>query len=237
MTCPNCPRSRSYARGVERWVAGRTIESATVLHPRAARRHTEGPADLAARLTGRLVSGARRRGKYLWLPVGGDEALLAHLGMSGQLIVGEPGPAVREASAGPVHLHRRRPGPALRRPAHLRPPHAHDAHRTHRRRRRSARADRAHRARPAGEGVRRGGVPPRAAAAPYGRQARAARPVADQRRGQHLRRRGAVAGQAALGAADRDPDPWPRRHECWRVRGRSWARPCWRAARPSTACT
>jgi formamidopyrimidine-DNA glycosylase len=87
---PELPEVEVVRRGVERWVAGRTIESATVLHPRAARRHTEGPADLAARLTGRLVSGARRRGKYLWLPVGDEEALLAHLGMSGQLIVGEP---------------------------------------------------------------------------------------------------------------------------------------------------
>jgi formamidopyrimidine-DNA glycosylase len=87
---PELPEVEVVRRGVERWVAGRTIESATVLHPRAARRHTEGPADLAARLTGRLVSGARRRGKYLWLPVGEEEALLAHLGMSGQLIVGEP---------------------------------------------------------------------------------------------------------------------------------------------------
>ena len=87
---PELPEVEVVRQGVERWVAGRTIESATVLHPRAARRHTEGPSDLAARLTGRLVSGARRRGKYLWLPVGGDEALLAHLGMSGQLIVGAP---------------------------------------------------------------------------------------------------------------------------------------------------
>jgi formamidopyrimidine-DNA glycosylase len=87
---PELPEVEVVRRGVERWVAGRTIQSATVLHPRAARRHTEGPADLAARLTGRLVSGARRRGKYLWLPVGDEEALLAHLGMSGQLIVGEP---------------------------------------------------------------------------------------------------------------------------------------------------
>jgi formamidopyrimidine-DNA glycosylase len=86
---PELPEVEVVRQGVERWVAGRTIESATVLHPRAARRHTEGPSDLAARLTGRLVSGARRRGKYLWLPVGDDEALLAHLGMSGQLIVGE----------------------------------------------------------------------------------------------------------------------------------------------------
>jgi formamidopyrimidine-DNA glycosylase len=87
---PELPEVEVVRQGVERWVAGRTIESASVLHPRAARRHTEGPSDLAARLTGRLVSGARRRGKYLWLPVGDDEALLAHLGMSGQLIVGEP---------------------------------------------------------------------------------------------------------------------------------------------------
>jgi formamidopyrimidine-DNA glycosylase len=87
---PELPEVEVVRRGVERWVAGRTVGSATVLHPRAARRHLEGPADLAARMTGRLVSGARRRGKYLWLPVGGDEALLAHLGMSGQLIVGEP---------------------------------------------------------------------------------------------------------------------------------------------------
>ena len=87
---PELPEVEVVRRGVERWVAGRTVESATVLHPRAARRHVEGPADLATRMTGRLVSGARRRGKYLWLPVGDDEALLAHLGMSGQLIVGEP---------------------------------------------------------------------------------------------------------------------------------------------------
>ncbi len=87
---PELPEVEVVRQGVERFVAGRTIESATVLHPRAARRHEEGPADLAARLTGRLVEGARRRGKYLWLPVGADEALLAHLGMSGQLIVGEP---------------------------------------------------------------------------------------------------------------------------------------------------
>ena len=88
---PELPEVEVVRQGVERWVAGRTIASATVLHPRAARRHVEGPSDLAARLTGRLVSGACRRGKYLWLPVGDDEALLAHLGMSGQLIVGEPG--------------------------------------------------------------------------------------------------------------------------------------------------
>ena len=80
-------------RGLDRWVAGRTVAAAEVAHPRATRRHLGGPADFAARLTGRTLAGARRRGKYLWLPLeprpGADpgEAVLAHLGMSGQLLV------------------------------------------------------------------------------------------------------------------------------------------------------
>jgi formamidopyrimidine-DNA glycosylase len=87
---PELPEVEVVRQGVERFVAGRTIATAEILHPRAARRHTAGPADLAARLAGRPVTGARRRGKYLWLTLDHDEALLAHLGMSGQLIVGEP---------------------------------------------------------------------------------------------------------------------------------------------------
>ncbi len=40
-------------------------------------------------MAGRTITGARRRGKYLWLPMG-EDALLAHLGMSGQLVAGDP---------------------------------------------------------------------------------------------------------------------------------------------------
>jgi formamidopyrimidine-DNA glycosylase len=81
--------------GLQRRVSGRTIARVEVAHPRAVRRHVAGGADFAARLVGRRVGAARRRGKYLWLPVGaGDadpgEAVLAHLGMSGQLLVQEP---------------------------------------------------------------------------------------------------------------------------------------------------
>jgi formamidopyrimidine-DNA glycosylase len=38
-------------------------------------------------LTGQRIDGARRRGKYLWLPLDSGDAVLAHLGMSGQLLV------------------------------------------------------------------------------------------------------------------------------------------------------
>jgi len=88
---PELPEVEVVRRGLARWVAGRRVASVEVLHPRAVRRHEPGPADFAARLTGRAFGAARRRGKYLWLPLGDtDAALVGHLGMSGQMLVGEP---------------------------------------------------------------------------------------------------------------------------------------------------
>jgi formamidopyrimidine-DNA glycosylase len=75
-------------------VAGRAIEHVEVHHPRAIRRHAPGAEHFAAALVGRTIVGARRRGKYLWLPLDGPgepgDAILAHLGMSGQLLVQPP---------------------------------------------------------------------------------------------------------------------------------------------------
>ncbi|GAA5042125.1 formamidopyrimidine-DNA glycosylase [Thermocatellispora tengchongensis] len=88
---PELPEVEVVRRGLERWVTGRTIASAEVLHPRAVRRHVPGGEEFSARLKGREIAQAERRGKYLWLPFSdGQEALLAHLGMSGQLLVVEP---------------------------------------------------------------------------------------------------------------------------------------------------
>lgn len=69
----------------------RQIEAVEVLHPRPVRRHVAGPADFAAVLTGRRFTAACRRGKYLWLPLDSGDALLGHLGMSGQMLVQPPG--------------------------------------------------------------------------------------------------------------------------------------------------
>ncbi|MBE1587132.1 bifunctional DNA-formamidopyrimidine glycosylase/DNA-(apurinic or apyrimidinic site) lyase [Nonomuraea angiospora] len=88
---PELPEVEVVRRGLAQWVTGREIASAEVLHPRAIRRHAPGADEFAARLKGRTVLSAERRGKYLWLPLSGaEEALLAHLGMSGQLLVVEP---------------------------------------------------------------------------------------------------------------------------------------------------
>ena len=97
---PELPEVEVVRRGLELHVVGRTIGAAEVLHPRAVRRHAAGPGDFSAAARGLTVTGARRRGKYLWLPVAGEtpgapsvaeDALLAHLGMSGQLLLGDPG--------------------------------------------------------------------------------------------------------------------------------------------------
>ncbi len=93
---PELPEVETVRRGLEAQVVGRTVSAAEVLHPRAVRRHVAGAEDLTRRLAGRRILAACRRGKYLWLPLGpGDavpapEALLLHLGMSGQLLIGGP---------------------------------------------------------------------------------------------------------------------------------------------------
>ncbi|MFC5729769.1 MULTISPECIES: bifunctional DNA-formamidopyrimidine glycosylase/DNA-(apurinic or apyrimidinic site) lyase [Nocardioides] len=114
---PELPEVEVVRAGLERHVTGATITSVAVLHDRPVRRHPGGATSFAAALTGRKVVGTRRRGKYLWLPLdnsddaervsGGDsgqqaaratppdtlpagDALLVHLGMSGQLLVQPP---------------------------------------------------------------------------------------------------------------------------------------------------
>ena len=91
---PELPEVEIIRRGLDPRVRGATIDSAQVLHPRAVRRHPAGGVDFAAALRGRTIDGTARRGKYLWLRLG-DDALLAHLGMSGQLLIG---PAARPLS-------------------------------------------------------------------------------------------------------------------------------------------
>ena len=97
---PELPEVETVRKGLERHVVGRTISAVQVLHPRAVRRHVAGSDDFAAAIGGRTVTGARRRGKYLWLPVAehgvgehgvAEDALLAHLGMSGQFLISDPG--------------------------------------------------------------------------------------------------------------------------------------------------
>jgi formamidopyrimidine-DNA glycosylase len=91
---PELPEVEVVRRGLADHVVDRTIARVEVAHPRAVRRHLEGGGDFAARLQGRTITAARRRGKYLWLELDGGrpetDAVLAHLGMSGQMLVATP---------------------------------------------------------------------------------------------------------------------------------------------------
>ncbi|OBG73708.1 MULTISPECIES: DNA-formamidopyrimidine glycosylase [unclassified Mycobacterium] len=95
---PELPEVEVVRRGLQGRVVGKTITAVRVHHPRAVRRHEAGPADLTARLLDARITGTDRRGKYLWLlldsePAGpapeSDTALVVHLGMSGQMLLGE----------------------------------------------------------------------------------------------------------------------------------------------------
>ncbi|WP_299559772.1 bifunctional DNA-formamidopyrimidine glycosylase/DNA-(apurinic or apyrimidinic site) lyase [uncultured Mycolicibacterium sp.] len=86
---PELPEVEVVRRGLHDHVTGRRITAVRVHHPRAVRRHEAGAADLTARLLGTRITGTGRRGKYLWLTLDdGDAALVVHLGMSGQMLIG-----------------------------------------------------------------------------------------------------------------------------------------------------
>jgi formamidopyrimidine-DNA glycosylase len=89
---PELPEVEVVRRGLAVGITGRTIAGVEVLHPRPVRRHLPGADHFAAILQGRTFAEPRRRGKYLWLPLTDGDALLAHLGMSGQFRL-DPGAA------------------------------------------------------------------------------------------------------------------------------------------------
>ena len=95
---PELPEVETVRAGLADHSLGRPVQAVRVLDARSLRRHLPGPAHFEAALTGRTLRGAYCRGKYLWLTLSepdgalADEALVVHLGMSGQLLVrDEPG--------------------------------------------------------------------------------------------------------------------------------------------------
>ena len=81
---PELPEVETVRAGLEPLVSGRRITAVTVLHPRPVRSFPGTPDNFASALTGRRFAVPKRRGKYLWFPFDDGDAMLAHLGMSGQ---------------------------------------------------------------------------------------------------------------------------------------------------------
>ena len=86
---PELPEVETVRRGLARAMEGRRIDGV-----RVARRDLRWPvpADFEQRLIGRTVTAVGRRAKYLTIDLDDGGVLLAHLGMSGRMIVDEDEP-------------------------------------------------------------------------------------------------------------------------------------------------
>ncbi|GAA5099938.1 bifunctional DNA-formamidopyrimidine glycosylase/DNA-(apurinic or apyrimidinic site) lyase [Microbacterium yannicii] len=113
---PELPEVEVVRAGLAPAVSGALVLGVTVLDERALTRHSGDGTDFEARLTGRVVLSAARRGKFLWLPLQpvtgrptSSDAVVGHLGMSGQLLLRVPGAPVERHErvridlAHPVH--------------------------------------------------------------------------------------------------------------------------------------
>ncbi|HRP99408.1 MAG TPA: bifunctional DNA-formamidopyrimidine glycosylase/DNA-(apurinic or apyrimidinic site) lyase [Terrimesophilobacter sp.] len=92
---PELPEVEVVRLGIAASVTGATVTAVDVTEPRSLRRHPGPPEDFIARLEGSVLAAPERRGKFLWLPLEGGtpEALVVHLGMSGQVLLREAGVA------------------------------------------------------------------------------------------------------------------------------------------------
>jgi formamidopyrimidine-DNA glycosylase len=89
---PELPEVEVVRAGLEPAVSGARVLGVDVVDVRALTRHDGDARDFEARLTGRTIRAVVRRGKFLWMPLDdadrGHEAVVAHLGMSGQVLLG-----------------------------------------------------------------------------------------------------------------------------------------------------
>src|SRR4051794_38130278 len=82
---PELPEVETVRRQLEPEVVGRRIERLEVLDPRWCRPLE--PTMFEARVSGRSVVGFGRRGKYLLMALDGEETLVMHLRMTGNLVL------------------------------------------------------------------------------------------------------------------------------------------------------
>lgn len=87
---PELPEVEVVRLGLVPAVTGAIVSGVEIFDERSLKRHRTDTGDFAQMLTGRTLLAAVRRGKFLWFPLSDDAALVAHLGMSGQLLLREP---------------------------------------------------------------------------------------------------------------------------------------------------
>lgn len=93
---PELPEVETVRSGLEKYIVGKRISTAQTFHPRTVKPGSIAPLDS---VIGSKVKAVKRRGKFLWLELDRDFTLVAHLGMSGQLLV--------QPSSAPIQNHMR----------------------------------------------------------------------------------------------------------------------------------
>ncbi len=87
---PELPEVETLRRDLDKEVAAKRIKSVEVTGMRSIRRHPN-KKHFIGKLEGKKIAGVSRRGKYLLLKLEGGDVLVAHLGMSGQLLKAKGG--------------------------------------------------------------------------------------------------------------------------------------------------
>ena len=88
---PELPEVEVVRAGLEPAIVGARIDHVRVIDSRSLKRHDARRGDFVEMLTGVQVLEACRRGKFMWFPLETGDALVAHLGMSGQILLRESG--------------------------------------------------------------------------------------------------------------------------------------------------
>lgn len=88
---PELPEVEVVRAGLEPALVGARIDSVLVFDPRSLKRHDARRGDFVGMLQGSTVLSAERRGKFMWFPLDSGDALVTHLGMSGQVLLRDSG--------------------------------------------------------------------------------------------------------------------------------------------------
>jgi formamidopyrimidine-DNA glycosylase len=111
---PELPEVETVRAGLAASALRARVVALDVFDTRSLKRHVGGYEDFHERIIGAEFEAVVRRGKFLWLPLAGrSDALVGHLGMSGQILIRTPErpiePQTRvvlglESSSGPLEL-------------------------------------------------------------------------------------------------------------------------------------
>jgi len=92
---PELPEVEVVRAGLDPALSGSSVTAVEVFEARSLRRHDREAGDFVDLLTGQQMLAVVRRGKFLWVPLSSGRALVAHLGMSGQVLL-RPAGAVND---------------------------------------------------------------------------------------------------------------------------------------------